>query len=415
MLAPVWAGAGGPGSVAGPVAVPPPSEEALRFYRSGNWLWLLGRVLALTIPLLALSSGLLVRLQEALEEWTGGRGWLVVPGVFLAYLLVAWLLKLPFRFYVGYLRLHAYGLSNQSLARWGVVALERLGVGLGLSLVVLGVVWGLMRWSPRRWWLAASALAVPWSFFLLFAEPLWIAPLFHDFGPMQDPALEARILGLAERAGIEGSRVFEVAMKVDTSRVNAYVTGFGGSHRIVLWDTLLEELEEDEVLWVMGHEMGHYALDHVPIGMLLANAGVLLLFLGIHLLGREALGRWGEGWGLARLDQPAALPLVIVLGLGLSWLGEPVGLWLSRHMEREADRFALELTRDNQAGARAFVRLQVTNLGNPWPGPLFVALRSTHPPAGERIHFCNRYRPWETGASLAYGDRFRPSGEEPAP
>jgi Zn-dependent protease with chaperone function len=389
-----------------PVAVPPASSEALRYYQGSNMLWILGRLLALAIPAWMLWSQTLAGVRERARKLTGGSALGTAALVFLSYLLASWVLKLPFRFYVGYLRLHAYGLSNQTLLKWSGDALKGLGVGLILSLAIFLAVWGLICWSARRWWIWAGLLAVPASFFLVLVEPLWVAPLFNDFGSMQNKVLEGRIRNLARRSGIEGGRIFEVAKKVDTSRVNAYVAGFAGSKRIVLWDTLLERLNEDEVLFVMGHEMGHYVLRHVQIGLFLADLGALALFLGVSLLGGELLRRWGDSWRLEGLTDPAALPLVLLLVTILSWAGEPLGLWVSRHMEREADRFGIELTQNNHAAATAFVKLQVSNLGNPWPGPLFRFFRSTHPSAGERIEFCNRYRPWEFGKPLVYGKLF---------
>ena len=117
--------------------------------------------------------------------------------------------------------------------------------------------------SPRRWWLYTSALAVPFIILIVLVQPVWIDPLFNRFGPMQDKALEAEILALADRAGIEGGRVFEVAKSEDTKALNAYVNGFGSTKRIVLWDTIIKALDRRKLLVVMGHEMGHYVLDHL--------------------------------------------------------------------------------------------------------------------------------------------------------
>src|SRR5678816_3119904 len=111
------------------------------------------------------------------------------------------------------------------------------GVTLVLGALVLWVPYLMLKWSPRRWWLYTAILAVPFIVFVQLIQPIWIDPLFNKFGPMQDKALEAEILQLADRAGIEGGRVFEVAKSVDTKALNAYVNGFGDTKRIVLWDT----------------------------------------------------------------------------------------------------------------------------------------------------------------------------------
>jgi len=237
--------------------------------------------------------------------------------------------------------------------------------------------------------------------------PVFIAPLFNDFGPMRDPALEAEILALADRAGIAGSRVFEVDKSVDTNTVNAYVTGFASTKRIVLWDTIIARLDHDQLLVVMGHEMGHYVLGHVRDSMIALAIAIPLALGGFHALARRLIARFHARFGFTRLDDVAALPLFLVL-IGLFNLAlAPVANAWSRRQEHEADRFALEITHDNLGCAGAFARLQESNLANPRPGPLFTFWRASHPSLGERIDFCNEYRPWARGEPEVYADRFK--------
>jgi Zn-dependent protease with chaperone function len=334
--------------------------------------------------------------------------WLGTVIVFAAlYRALDWLLARPLAFYGGYLRPHAYGLSAQTLEKWLRDSVLRLGVSTLLAVAVAVGLYFCIRKFPRRWWLAATTALVPFLLFVTLIEPLWVAPLFNDFGSMQDPALEAKILGLAERAGIEGSRVFEVNKSIDTHTVNAYVTGFLASKRIVLWDTLLAKLDEPEVLFVMAHEMGHYVLNHVLQGVAFAT---LLAGLGLYAVQRVAplvIRRFRERLRFESVSDVAALPLILVLLELGSFAILPVGLAFSRHIEREADRFGLELVQDGHAAALAFVKLQQTNLANPRPGPLFVWWRASHPTLGDRIDFANTYRPWEQGEPLRHGEHFR--------
>jgi Zn-dependent protease with chaperone function len=223
---------------------------------------------------------------------------------------------------------------------------------------------------------------------------------------MQDKALESRILALAERSGIEGGRVFEVAKSVDTNAVNAYVTGLFGTKRIVLWDTLLRKLAPEETLVVMGHEMGHYVLQHIWKGLLLGLAVVLFACWAVDRTAHRLIARHAPRFGFTRLDDPAALPLIVLLVGLATFLIQPIGLAWSRYIEHEADRFALEITHDNHAMAMAFVKLQQENLSNPRPGMLYKIWRSSHPPLGERIDFANAYRPWERGGDERYRERF---------
>ena len=160
----------------------------------------------------------------------------------------------------------------------------------------------------------------------MFVEPIWIAPLYNRFGPMHDKKLEAEILDLAAQAGIEGGRVFEVDKSADTNAVNAYVTGFWSSKRIVLWDTLLAKLDARQVRVVMGHEMGHYVLHHVVQGTLAGFGGVLVAFYLIHRIANALVRRWPGHFGFDRLSDIASLPLLVVLVQAIALLMMPVGL-----------------------------------------------------------------------------------------
>jgi Zn-dependent protease with chaperone function len=281
--------------------------------------------------------------------------------------------------------------------------------------IVLPVFYLFLKKSPRRWWLWAGLAAVPFIVIGILVSPIWIDPLFNEYGSMKDKTLEAEILALADRAGIEGGRVFEVNKSVDTQAVNAYVTGFGRTKRIVLWDTIVAKLDRRELLFVMGHEMGHYVLGHIPKTILFLSLVVVLTLYAAHRTAGAFISRWRERIGFAELSDVASLPLILLLAGVFSLIVMPAINAYSRWQERQSDRFGLEITRDNRAAAMAFVKLQGENLANPRPGPLYKLWRSTHPPIGERIDFANTYRPWESGAPRSYETLFRtaPGGEVP--
>ncbi|MFV8750286.1 M48 family metallopeptidase [Nannocystaceae bacterium ST9] len=388
------------------VEVPAPSEQALRYYRSGNLLWLLNQTWTLLIPALLLVTGFSARLRDWAIE-IGSKRWRATLIYLLAYLGLTFVIDLPLACYAGYLRPHDYGLSTQSLGKWLGDELIGLGLLTAFALLVVPGTLAFIRKSPSRWWIWTSLVAIPVAFLLLMLAPVFIAPLFNDFGPMQDPALEAEILALAERAGIEGSRVFEVDKSVDTNTVNAYVTGFASTKRIVLWDTIIAALSREQLLVVMGHEMGHYVLGHVRDSMIALALAIPATLAGFHVIATRLIRRFHARFGFESLADVAALPLFLVL-VGLFNLAiAPLANAWSRHQEHEADRFALEITHDNRGCAEAFARLQQSNLANPRPSRLVVIWRASHPPLGERIDFCNEYRPWETGEPEVYSGRFR--------
>jgi Zn-dependent protease with chaperone function len=160
-------------------------------------------------------------------------------------------------------------------------------------------------------------------------------------------------------------------------------------------------------MFVMGHEMAHFVLGHT-LRLIALLTG--LVFVGLFVVQRSAralIARHQERFGFTDLADPASLPLILLLFNATFLVVTPAALAFTRYNEREADRFGLEITRDNHAAATAFVKLQRENLGNPRPGLLYKLWRASHPPLGERIDFCNDYRPWETGAPLEYAPLLR--------
>lgn len=388
------------------VVVPEPTEQALAYHRSGNILWVANAVWALVVPALLLWTGLSARMRDWAR--TLGRKWFFIVAIYwVLFTIVTTAIDLPRVYYEQFVRQHAYGLSNQTLGKWTSDQLANLGVSLVIGALVLWVPYLLLLKSPRRWWIYTSALAAPFIILIVLVQPVWIDPLFNRFGPMQDKTLEAEILALADRAGIEGGRVFEVAKSEDTKAVNAYVNGFGSTKRIVLWDTIIKALDHKQLLVVMGHEMGHYVLNHMWQLIGLLTVTVFIALYAVHRLAATLIGRFRQRFGFESLGDVASLPLVLLLFTAVSLVTDPITLGVQRHFEHEADRFALEMTRDNHAGATAFVILQRENLSVPRPGRLYTWFRMNHPPVGERIDFFNDYRPWESGQPLVYGSRFK--------
>jgi len=390
----------------GRVAVPEPTAEALSYYRSGNVLWIVDNVWSLLVPAAFLFTGF----SATLGNWSRrvGRKWFFAIGVyFIAFSAITFVIDLPLVYYESFVREHAYGLSNQTFAKWATDQITGFIVGIVGGVAFLWVPYLLLMKSPRRWWLYTGLAAIPFIVLVVLVQPVWIDPLFNKFGPMKDKTLEADILRLADRAGIEGSRVYEVAKSEDTKAVNAYVNGFGATKRIVLWDTIIAKLNRRQLLVVMGHEMGHYVLGHVWKQILILSALIVAALYAVHRASGWLLEKYRARFRFDELSDIASLPFIIALFGIASLVVTPVALAVSRHFEHEADRFGLEITRDNYAAATAFVTLQQENLGVPRPGPLFVWWRANHPPLGERIDFSNDYRPWEKNEPLVYGDRFK--------
>src|SRR6185312_523247 len=277
--------------------------------------------------------------------------------------------------------------------KWAGDQVKGFLVGIVVAAAVLWVPYLLLAASPARWWIWTGALSLPFFVLVLLVTPVFIAPLFNKFGPMRDQTMEAEVLAVAAQAGVEGARVFEVEKSVDTKKVNAYVTGVGNTKRIVLWDTLLARLTPRQTRFVVGHELGHYVLHHVWRNILISAALTIAGLWGVHRTADLLLDRFGEQFGFTRLADVASMPLFMLLLSLFAAVITPALLALSRHHERAADRFGLDLTGDKQAAASAFVAWQEQNLAVPRPGWLYKLFRASHPPIGERVDFINAYRP----------------------
>jgi Zn-dependent protease with chaperone function len=362
-------------------------------------------IYGLIVSLLILFTGLSARFRDIAHR-AGRSGYVRALVYFALFSLTAFVLSFPLTWLHSFALEHQYQLSNQTFGAWFADELK----GLGLGLVFLGVVpivalsyWAIAK-SPRRWWLWLAIGSLPVIVMGTLLGPLVFEPAFNKFTPLKDKALEQKILDLAQKSGIPGRKVLEANKSAQTKKFNAYVSGFGASQRIVLWDTTLKGMKEDEILFVMGHEMGHYVLGHIWKGILLSVVVSAVFFYLSYLFTGWAIARFGGRWGFTELSDLASMPLIVATIGVISFVAQPITNSFTRAIEHEADTFGLEVTQLNDAGARAFIKLGSQNKSNPEPNPLVKAFMYTHPPLIERIRYALEYHPWEEGKPNA---RFR--------
>ena len=269
---------------------------------------------------------------------------------------------------------------------------------LAISLVIgalLGALALLGIRKVKRWWLALWIGSIPIMILLIVIAPIFLDPVFNKFEPLKDEVLKEKLLTMASKAGIEGGRVYQVDKSKQTKTMNAYVTGIGPTKRIVMWDTLLAKMNHDEVLAVMGHEMGHYVLNHLWKGLAAAfGLSFVILFLAQRVY-EWGIRRWGGRWGVTDSTDSAALPWLLAIVTMIAFLLSPVMSGISRYREHESDKFGLELTQKNEAMATAFIKLAEDSKINPRPHPFIEFWRYSHPSIGRRVDFVLRYKPWE--------------------
>ena len=346
------------------------------------------------------------KLQASLVGAGLSLAWLVVMGVFAGPVLgeqyTAWfgdneplrllasavvlgvtleLLTLPLDFWSGYVLEHRYQLSNQTLGGWWWKRLKGYLVGGAIGLFLLYGLYFVLWLTGAWWWLWAAVGWLAVSLVLGRLLPVLILPLFYKVTPVQDASLVARLRALADGTGLEVEGVYELALSDETKKANAALAGLGRTRRVLLGDTLLQQFSPEEIDVVFAHEVGHHVYRHLPkivaVGTLLALGGFWLVDL--------VLGTAAQRLGYQGPLDPAALPLLVlvlaVFGLVLS----PLQNALSRHFERQCDRYALERTKNAAAYRSAFTKLARINKADPDPHPVLAWLFHDHPPIRQRI------------------------------
>lgn len=323
------------------------------------------------------------RLLERLEALGKGRLWRELLWVAAGVTLLTALIELPFAYYLGHAHEKAYGLTRQSAQGWFAEHLINLVLQWVLSVLFWLPLYGLIRRSPRTWWLPATAVTALFSALMATLYPVLVMPLFNEVHPVKDPRLIAMIDGLAERAGVEVGTVRELRVSEKSTRLNAMVTGLGPTKQVVLYNTLMQQMSPAEVEVVLAHELAHAVHSDILTSWMAASAtGALSLLLAAWLL--------REMRSVAPLAIPAphaarGLALLILFFTLFDTAAAPLHNILSRRMEVRADRYALGLTQNPRAVVSSFQKLAAANPSDVAPPPLVEFLSHSHPSLLNRI------------------------------
>jgi Zn-dependent protease with chaperone function len=369
-------------------------------------LALIGFVYGLVVLWLILRWKIGAKYRDWAEGISGNRFLQAVVFAPLLTLTIA-VFTLPLDIY-GEMSEKQFGISVQGWGSWAWDWTKGEIISLILATILIYGLYSVIRMSPQRWWFYFWLLALPIGIALFFITPWVIDPLFHKFEPLQqkDPQLTMALEKMEQRAGedIPPERMFWMGAGEKTTALNAYVTGIGASKRIVVWDNTIAKMNTPQIVFVAGHETGHYVLQHIPKGISFTAVLLLILFyLGYRTIG-WALAQWGGGWGIRGLDDWASLPVLILLLSVFSFVATPIGSAFSRHQEHQADQFGLEVTHgmtpdSAQIAAQAFQALGEVDLADPDPNPVAVFLYSDHPTVRDRVQFALAYDPWANGGT----------------
>jgi len=366
-------------------------DKATRYHRLRRRAALAGTALGALFLALLLITGWSADLRDAAVSVAGPSFTLTVIVYVVLVALLSEAVQLPLAFYQGVTLERRYDLSTQTTARWWLDRLKAGAVGLVFAVGGALIVWWLLRWSPGRWWLIAALCFGLALILLAQLAPVLLLPVFYRFRPLDRPALAARLVSLAERAGARVVGVFEWQLSDRTRKANAALTGIGRTRRILLSDTLLAEHSDDEIEVVLAHELAHHVHHDIWTGIALE---AVLLVLGFYLADRVLEASVGR-FGLTAKDDIAGLPLLLLAGGAVSLALLPVANAVSRAHERRADRYALDMTKNASAFISAMRRLAAQNLAEERPSRLVEILFHSHPSTAARV---DAARAWESAA-----------------
>jgi STE24 endopeptidase len=359
------------------------------YFEGGYGLQLVDALYAAGVMLFLLQTGLSRRLREWSEQRTGRR-WLQTALYWPGYFLLTTVLTFPLAVYEGFFREHAYGLSNQTFGAWLGDQGKGSLVALLFGAVVVTALYAIVRRLPRSWWAWGALATTGFAAFFLLIFPVFVAPLFNTYTRLNDEKVRAPILRMAAANGLDASDVWVSDASRQSKRISANVSGLLGTERITLNDNLLHRSTPAQVQAVMGHELGHYVLNHGYKFLAFFALIALALFAALRALLDWALARWGARWGIRDVADPAGLPLVVLLGTVLSLLLTPVLNTVIRVQEQEADAFGLNAAREPDAFAE--VALQLSEYRKLSPGPVEEFVFFDHPSGRTRIRTAMRWK-----------------------
>jgi len=367
------------------LALMPASAQARSnaYFEGGYWLILWDFLIGAAISLLLLNLGWSAWMRNLAERITRWK-WLQTFLYWVQYLVLTSLLAFPMTIYEGFFREWKYGLATQTFGPWMWDQIKGLGLNVLLGGMFVVVLFWVVRKLPRTWWLWGSLASILMMVFAVMLVPVFIVPTFNKVMRLDDPRVTTPILAMARANGIPAHDVWTMDASKQTTRMSANVSGFGKTMRITLNDNLLRRGSLEEIEAVMGHEMGHYVLNHIPKDITFFLLVILGFFGFLRWSLDWSLKRWGTKWGIRSVSDPAVLPLVVLLGSIFFFVLTPFLNTHVRTSEAEADMFGLNAARQPDGFAQGAIHLGEYRKMK--PGPVEEWVFFDHPSGYNRIH-----------------------------
>ena len=371
------------------------------YFEGGNWLILWDFLYGAAVSMLLLATRFSARMRD-LAERIAPRKPLATWLYWAQYSITLFVLGFSLAVYEGFLREHKYGLSNQTFAAWFIDECKGLGLNIVLGGLAVTALFGIVRRLPRTWHAWGACVAILFQIILILISPVFIAPMFNKYTPLTDARIRDPILRIARQNGISATTVYQVDASRQSKRISANVSGFLGTERITLNDNLLNRCSPQAILAVMGHEMGHYVLNHLYKLVTFFAIEAVVFFAVLRSGLAWSLARWGAQWQIRDMGDPAVLPLAVLILSALSFVFTPINNTLVRKQEYEADIFGLNSARQPDGVAEAALLLgEYRKLD---PSPLEEFLLFDHPSGRTRIYSAMRWK----AENQCLGDAVRP-------
>jgi len=387
------------------LATIPPDKKARSdaYFEGGYWLLLWDFLYSSVVMMLLLATGLSARMRDLAERITRRKP-LQTAIYFAEFLLLTTVLQSPLLVYEGYFREHKYGLATQTFGPWMRDQVVGLAVGLVAGCLLVPFLFGIVRKLGRSWWVWGAIAAIVFNMFAAMIAPVYIFPLFNTYTKLNDAKVRDSILSMARANGIPVTEVYQVDASRQSTRVSANVSGFLGTERITLNDNLLKRCSPEAIQSVMGHEMGHYVLNHALKGTMFFGILSVAAFAFVNWALLWSLARWGEGWGVRGIGDVAVVPLAALWFSIFFFVLTPLTNSYTRMEEYEADIFGINASA--QPDGEAEVDLLLGDYRKLDPGRWEEIVFFDHPSGRTRITAAMRWK----AEHLPAADRVGQSG-----
>ena len=370
--------------------VPPEKKARSDAYFEGKyWLLLWEFLYVVAVAWMLLASGWSAKMRDRAERIASGKP-LQTFLYWAQYIVVTSLLLFPLTLYKGFFREHHYGLATQTFGPWMGDRLKELAIAVFLSGLAVMALYGVLRRAPRTWWLWGSLTAILFFVLSTLIAPVYIAPLFNKYSRLEDERIRGPVLSLARANGIPARDIYVVDASRQTTRISANVSGLFGTLRISLNDNLLKRCTLPEIEAVLGHEMGHYVLNHILKGIVFSAILIVIGFAVLRSAFEAVQRRYGGRWGVRGPGDVAGLPIFTILIASYLFVLTPVTNTIIRTQESEADMFGINASR--QPDGFAEVSLKLGDYRKLEPGPLEEFVFYDHPSGRSRIFAAMRWK-----------------------